>query len=309
MALAISIAIFVAMLALVGGLGWALWGRGPVAETESGPATIETETTYISTRELGLPGWAATLADLGEAVPLGNDDPARLRKELAAAGFRGNIAPPIYHGAKAVCMVAAPVLLFLALWLFTGRVSSAWAPAALAVYLGYTSPERYLRSRIRRRRETINRSLPDFLDLLVIGVESGSSLDHAIMDTGRDLRRAHPVLSDELSAFSLEMRAGSSRSEALRNLGGRCGEAELRKLTSLLIQADRFGSSVSRVLRTQARYMRTRRRQRAEEMAHKVGVKLIFPIFFLIMPTVFLVTAGPAVLMLLTNFGALVGGV
>jgi tight adherence protein C len=116
------------------------------------------------------------------------------------------------------------------------------------------------------------------------------------------------VLADELGVFQLEMQAGTSRTEALRNLGERSREPEMRKLASLLIQADRFGTSVARVLRTQARYMRIRRRQTAEEQAHKVGVKLIFPIFFLIMPSVFLVTAGPAVLYLLSNLGSLVGG-
>jgi tight adherence protein C len=144
------------------------------------------------------------------------------------------------------------------------------------------------------------------LDLLVVSVESGLSLDQAVADTARDLRRAHRELSEELATFSREVQAGASRTDALRNLGVRTGDAEMRKLTSILIQADRFGSSVSKVLRNQARYMRIKRRQRAEESAHKVGVKLIFPIFFLIMPSVFLVTAGPAIIMLLENFRKMV---
>ena len=102
--------------------------------------------------------------------------------------------------------------------------------------------------------------------------------------------------------MELELQTGMSRPEALKNLGSRSGEPELKKLTSLLIQAERFGSSVAKVLRTQARYMRTRRKQKAEELAHKVSVKMIFPIFFLIMPVVFLVTAGPAVFVLFTSF-------
>ena len=123
------------------------------------------------------------------------------------------------------------------------------------------------------------------------------------MQTAQDLRPAHPVFHDEISVFQGEVQAGATRAEALRNLAHRTGEAEMRRLTSLLIQTDRFGTSISKVLRSQARYMRIRRRQRAEELAHKVGVKLVFPIFFFIMPSMFLVTAGPAVLMLMGGIG------
>jgi tight adherence protein C len=174
-------------------------------------------------------------------------------------------------------------------------------------YLGYRLPDTVLRRKVEKRKLKLNRGLPDLLDLLVIQVESGLSLEQALADTARDLRTAHPVLAEELGVFQLELQAGTSRTEALRNLGERPREPETRKLASLLIQADRFGTSISRVLRTQARYMRIRRRQTAEEQAHKVGVKLIFPIFFLIMPSMFLVTAGPAVLYLLSNLGSLVG--
>ena len=165
-----------------------------------------------------------------------------------------------------------------------------------------------LHRRSRARRQAVQRGLPDLLDLLVISVESGLSLDSAITTTAEDLAVVHPILTDELMVFRHEVRAGTSRAEALRNLGKRTSEPEMRKLTSLLIQADRFGASISKVMRTQARYVRTRRRQSAEDLAHKVGIKLVFPIFFLIMPSMFLVTAGPAVIQLVQNFGRLASG-
>ncbi len=174
-------------------------------------------------------------------------------------------------------------------------------------YLGLTAPDRILRRRILKRRAQLRHSLPDFLDLLVLEVDSGLPLDHAVENTANDLSRAHPALADEFLVMSRETMAGANRAEALRNLGRRTGEPELRKLTSLLIQAERFGSGVSKVLRTQARYMRIKRRQRAEEEAHKVGVKIIFPVFLLIMPAVFLVTAGPAVILLMGGFARLAG--
>lgn len=255
----------------------------------------------------GAPRWVGRLAEITDTAPDKVND-SKLRRQLHAAGLRQPWAAYAYQSARTAGLFALPVLSFFATWLIGGVLPLALIAAALAGAIALRAPERYLRKKAEARRQALNIALPDFLDLLVIGVESGLSLDQAIADTARDLRRAHPVLWDELNIFRNEMVAGSSRSDALRKLGERAGEPELRKLTSLLIQADRFGASVSKVLRTQARYMRIRRRQAAEEKAHKIGVKLLFPIFFLIMPSVFLVTAGPAVILLLDNFGAMANG-
>ncbi len=303
MVLALFIGTFVVVMGSVGFAGYWFMLR----ETGSGAVDPEASEFADDLRADGSPAWLGAVAGLGEFVTLDKDASAE-RRALAAAGYRSVGAEKVLFGLKCVGAVLGLAGSVLVVGICTGDFGSALSLGVLGGYIGYTWPERSLRRMIRARRLKISRGLPDFLDLLVIGVESGTSLDHAIADTARDLKRSHPVLSDELGVLQLEQQAGASRAEALKNLGYRTGEPELKKLTSLLIQADRFGSSVSRVLRTQARYMRIRRRQSAEERAHKVGVKMIFPIFLLIMPTVFLVTAGPAVILLLTNLSKMTGG-
>jgi tight adherence protein C len=166
---------------------------------------------------------------------------------------------------------------------------------------GYFAPGFILERMVAARQTRIRLSLPDALDLLVVCVEAGLGLDQAIHNVSQELRSTHKDISEELGLVTLEMRAGKQRAEALRNLADRTGEPELRKLVAILIQADRFGVSVADSLRTHSDFMRVRRRQEAEERAAKVGVKLVFPIFFCIMPSMMLVTAGPGVLQLFRN--------
>lgn len=305
MLIGLSIAVFLGVLASVGALGyWFFMRRDYSIPAPAGAAPVVPEPDWGGEQA---PEWASRLQSLADVSPFKTTAKPGVKTQLAAAGIRVPWAPAAFHSAKVVCAAVFPLLLFSALYAFSGDWLGALPGAVLGTYVGFTIPDRWLRRKARARRTAINRGLPDFLDLLVIAIESGLSLDQALADTARDLRKAHPALSDELGLFRSELLAGATRAEALKNLGGRPGEPELRKLTSLLIQADRFGSSVSKMLRTQARYMRIHRRQLAEEKAHKVGVKLLFPIFLLIMPSVFLVTAGPAVLMLMSNFSKIAG--
>ena len=304
MLLGLSIAIFVLVLAAVSAAGYRFYIRG--AEPAPAPAAAGANLSPEWDDE-DAPEWAAAIQNIAGAASLRAKAEPELRAKLASAGIRARWAPSVFQSVKAIAAIGFPLVVFALLAWLSESLSSAIPGALFAVYIGFKLPERWLRRRIRSRRQAINRGLPDFLDLLVIAIESGLSLDQALADTARDLRKVHPALSDELGVFRSELVAGASRADALSSLGRRTGEPELRKLTSLLIQADRFGSSVSKMLRTQARYMRIRRRQAAEEKAHKVGVKLLFPIFFLIMPSVFLVTAGPAVIMLMTNFSKIAG--
>lgn len=301
----ISVALFFGSLALYGFVGYWFWGRNAAVAAAGEPSSIAPDTDGDTERS-ELPPLLGMLADLGKTRAAEDADATSLRRRLDRAGFRQTWAVPVFHGAKLAVLIALPAVTFVLITLATGMPIAALPATAFGAYLGLIGPNRYLKNRTRRRTELVGRSLPDFLDLLVISVESGLSLDQAIADTARDLRRAHPELSEELAIFSHEVRAGASRADALRNLGTRTGDEEMRKLTSILIQADRFGTSVSKVLRNQARYMRIKRRQKAEESAHKVGVKLIFPIFFLIIPSVFLVTAGPAIIMLTENFSRMI---
>jgi tight adherence protein C len=162
--------------------------------------------------------------------------------------------------------------------------------------LGYYAPAFYLESLVKKRHLLLRLGLPDALDMMVVAVEAGLGLDQALQYVSREMAHSHAELSDELGLVGLEMRAGKRRAEALRNLADRTGEPELRKLVAILIQTDRFGTSMGESLRTHSDFMRLKRKQEAEERAGKVGVKLVFPIFLFILPSMMLVAAGPALL-------------
>lgn len=294
MVLAATTAFFLVMLSMAGGLVYWVWSR------EAEVAAVESSLPQTDDVPQDVPERLRLVYAVGRAVSLPGEQRG-IRRDLISAGIRSENAPYVFHGAKALSFAFFPVLSFLFLYSINPDIFMIMPALLFACIVAFRAPDWYLQRRIAKRRQKINLGLPDLLDLLVISVESGLSLEQALTDTGRDLRRAHPEVYDEISVFGLEVQAGTPRSEALRNLAARTREPEMRKLSSLLIQADRFGTSVSKILRSQARYMRIRRRQRAEEQAHKVAVKLIFPIFFLIMPSMFLVTAGPAVLFIFTS--------
>ncbi len=165
-----------------------------------------------------------------------------------------------------------------------------------AAVAGYFVPTLFLERMVKSRQERLRLGLPDALDLMVVCVEAGLGLDQAIRNVSQELRITHKDISEELGLVTLEMRAGKRRADALRNLADRTGEPELRKLVAILVQADRFGTSIGESLRTHSDFMRVRRRQEAEERAGKVGVKLVFPIFFFILPSMLIVSAGPGLL-------------
>jgi tight adherence protein C len=146
------------------------------------------------------------------------------------------------------------------------------------------------------RQKQIQRGLANALDLMVVCVESGLGLDQAVMQVAKELEHAHPEISEELAIVNLELKAGKRRAEALRNLADRTAVEDLKKLVAVLIQADRFGTGVAQSLRAHADYMRIQARQVAEEKAAKLGVKLVFPIFFCILPSLFVVSVGPVVM-------------
>jgi tight adherence protein C len=196
-------------------------------------------------------------------------------------------------GVVAMLALALPLGTFILVkWLnLPGDVQGmAVVGAAIA---GYAAPSTFVKLKARRRQHRIHRGLPDALDLLVICVESGLGLDQALMQVAKELEIAHPDISLEFTMVNVELRAGKRRAEALRSLAERTAVDELKKLVAVLIQADRFGTGVGQSLRTHADFMRVQARQKAEELAAKVGVKLVFPIFFCILPTLFVVTVGP----------------
>jgi tight adherence protein C len=168
--------------------------------------------------------------------------------------------------------------------------------------LGYIAPSQYVSMAIRRRQHAIQRGLPNTLDLMVVCVEAGSGLDQAIQKTSVELEISHPELANELKMITTEVRAGKPRIEAFRNFAARTKVDDVKSLVAMLVQTDRFGTSVAQALRTHAEVSRTKRRQRAEERAAKIGVKLVFPLVFFLFPAFYVVTLGPAVLQFIHVF-------
>lgn len=252
-------------------------------------------------------GWTVvtSLQWLGEKVPLSPEESSFTRKELVGAGYRGDPAVAVFLGIKIACVIALTVVAFIFRSQLVSSTLLGFVLVGFAALAGYFLPGFMLGRQVDARRERLRLSLPDALDLLVVCVEAGQGIDQAIRVVSRELEHSHKELSEEFSLASLEMRAGTSRAQALMNMAERTGESELRKLVTVLIQTDRFGTSVGEALRTHTDYLRVRRTQEAEERAGKVGVKLIFPIFFCIMPSVMIVSAGPAMLALFKGLGAL----
>jgi tight adherence protein C len=250
------------------------------------------------------------LERIGGMIPVSPADSGIAKKSLVMAGYRNENALKVFYGIKAV--MAGGLFLFMLLFRdhFTANPVMRIVLLIFGAVAGYCLPGILLDRRIRKRQDTIRLSLPDALDLMVVSVEAGLGLDQAIQYVSRELQLTHRDVSDELGLVNLEMRAGKRRAEALRNLADRTGEAEIKKLVAILIQNDRFGTSMAESLRQHSDFMRTRRRQEAEERAGKVGVKLVFPIFFFILPSMMVVAAGPALIQIfkylfpmMKNFG------
>jgi tight adherence protein C len=235
---------------------------------------------------------------VGERFPGSSKERNPYRKKLLMAGFRWPGAVSVYYGIKcASTLLFAGLLAIVAVFAGDGGFNIPLLPMFCGAGLGFLLPDRVLDIRARRRVARLRSGLPAALDLMILGVESGQSLDLAISDASRGLRLTHPDLCAELAQLQLELRAGHARTDAFRNLADRTQDQEMRKLCSVFVDSDRFGTSLGPALRMHAKYLRTRFRQKAQEAARKVGVKLIFPVFFLIFPSVLLVTLGPACMM------------
>jgi len=172
----------------------------------------------------------------------------------------------------------------------------------LAAMIGFLLPGVVLGRLIERRRQAISDGLPDVLDLLIVCLEAGCSLDQSIVRATEELSLAYPPLGDELRMLTTETRAGKPRVEAFRNLEARTKNEDVKSLVAMLVQTDRFGTSVSQALRTFAEVARTKRRQRAEEKAAKMGVKMVFPLVLCLFPALYVVTIGPAVILIVRSF-------
>ena len=235
---------------------------------------------------------------IGEAMPGSEQQSARALQQLVLAGYRWPSAVSIFIGIKCAAAIMFSIAATSITLSFHSDVLSALIPALCGIGFGYMLPDRVLDRMVRHRIESLRRGLPAAIDLMVLSIEAGQGLDAAILDTSRGLRTTHPELAAEFTQLHLELKTNAIRSDALRNFATRSHDIELRKFANLLIDTDRFGTSLGPALRTHSRYLRIRFRQAAQEKARKVGVKLIFPVFFLIFPSVILVTLGPAVILI-----------
>lgn len=234
--------------------------------------------------------WESILRELGDRIGGQHSELPALRRKLLQAGYQNHTAASVFWGVR----IALPILL--------GSIAFLAAPltgptALLAVFwlaaTGWVAPSFYLDRRVRLRQKEIQRALPDALDLLVTCVEAGLGLNQAIVRVSEEVRHFSLEMSRELALVNLEIRAGTPREEALRNLAERTGVEDVRSMTAMLIQTERFGTSVAQALRVQSETARTKRRQRAEEAAAKTTIKILFPLLFCIFPGLFVVIIGP----------------
>jgi tight adherence protein C len=301
-----AVALFAFIQVLIAGFGYVFFVR-PKTLLRQLEAITSSAPTDDPFPPVTAGGWTvvSSLQWLGEKMPLSPQESSFTRKELAAAGFRGDNALAVFLGVR----IAFPAVMTLLAFVFRHQLLASNAKGLMLVgaiaLASYFMVGMGLDHLVDGRREKLRLSLPDALDLLVVCVEAGQGLDQAIRVVSRELQLTHKDLSDEFALASLEMRAGKTRAEALAHMAERTGESEMRKLVSVLIQTDRFGTSVGEALRTHGDYLRVRRHQDAEERAGKVGVKLIFPIFFFIMPSIIIVSAGPGMLMLFRQLGTI----
>ena len=241
-------------------------------------------------------------APLHRLVPPSAAEARKLHKQLMTAGYRSESAPVIYRALQLGTLVSLPAAVALACAIMGRPLSSAVLWIASAFVLGFFLPRFALTRMIKNRKQHVTWGLADALDLMVISIEAGLGLNAAMVRVGEELREVHPEISEEFEMANLEIRVGREREEALRNLAERTGVDDLRSLVAMLIQADRFGTSISRAVRVYSDSLRTKRRQRAEQAAQKAAVKLLIPLALFLFPTLFIVILGPAAINLIDTF-------
>ena len=241
--------------------------------------------------------------------PKSEEEVGKLRAKLNYAGFRGEAAPSIFLGLKAICLVVGFVAGGGAMWLTKGATQEAIMYTVGIAGISFYLPDVVLWFIKKSRQDAIFFGLPDALDLLVVCVEAGLGLDQAMRKVSEEMKKTYAVIAEEFALCNLQLQMGRPRNEVLHDLGARTGVDDLKALAAILIQADKFGSSVAQALRVQSDSMRTRRRQMAEEKAAKTAVKLIFPLVIFIFPAIFIVLVGPAAITMVNEmFPAMSGG-
>jgi tight adherence protein C len=231
-------------------------------------------------------------------VPKSTAEMSVVQQRLIRAGYRSDSAVKLFYGAK----VLVPLILCIIAFTTGAGSYSPFFIYLVALGLGFLLPDFWLSNRISARQARIRRGLPDVLDLLVICIEAGLSLDQAVVRTTDELVLAQPAICDEMSIVVLEQRAGLPRADAWRHFAERTNVESVRNLVSVLVQSEKFGTSIAKTLRIHSDTLRTQRRQTVEEQAAKTTVKLVFPLVLFIFPSLFLVTLGPAAITVMESF-------
>ncbi|HEY3704286.1 MAG TPA: type II secretion system F family protein [Terracidiphilus sp.] len=293
------IIVFLSVFLLIGSLGFLLFYREAMMQRI---ATV----VFDRPRKRGLAGsiekagesLGVVLEKVEKVVPKSQSEVSIVRQRLIRAGLRGDSGIKYFYASKAL----VPLAICIALSFTSFAKESPFIFYAGGLGLGYLAPDFWLGRKIKNRQAEIKRSLPDVLDLLVICLEAGLGMDQATTRSAQELAGTHPILADELDIVVLEQRAGRPRSDCWRNMAERTDVDVVRNLVSTLVQAEQFGTSIAKTLRTHSDTMRTLRIQEVEERAAKTTIKLIFPLVLFIFPCMFVVTIGPAIIIIQEQF-------
>ncbi|MEQ1868448.1 MAG: type II secretion system F family protein [Vicinamibacterales bacterium] len=292
--------VFVSVLLMTAAIAVLLSGRDQVTGRRLSELTRISKTPQILSEILSVQHVQSTgiLASLATFVKKSPKETSRLNARMHRAGYKSSSAGIVLSLSEMVL----PVLLALPPMLLLGG-GQRWAVGGLCAAIGFFGPGLFVERQIKTRQRQIEEGLPDALDLLVVCIEAGSGLDQALMKCAEELSLVYPALGEELRQVNTETRAGKPRLEAFKALADRTRVDDIRSLVGMLIQTDRFGTSVGQALRTHSETSRTKRRQRAEEAAQKIGVKLVFPLVLFFFPAFFVIVLGPAALTFMQTFG------
>jgi tight adherence protein C len=308
MLLIIAISTFVCISLAMLGAYWVLY-RPQSAATERlkrlGEKTAGPVVSAVSLDDgRANPDLAQRLASpVNRLLPPSAAEAKKLQQQLMQAGFRSPGAAVTYRAIQVFTLAGLPALVALGSALMARPLQSAVLYILFAFVIGFFLPRYALRRMIRSRQQLVRWGLADALDLMVISIEAGLGLNAAMMKVSSELKEVHPDISDEFELANLEIRVGRDRDEALRNLAERTGVDDLRSLVAMLIQTDKFGTSIAKAIRAFSDSLRTKRRQRAEQAAQKAAVKLLFPLACFLFPTLFIAILGPAALQLMDTLG------
>jgi tight adherence protein C len=247
----------------------------------------------------------SVLQALGQQVGSNRKDSTAIRLLLIQAGFTEPRAVSIYWASRFGLAVGLPILALFVLPLFGVTSNKVFLAVLYFGAMGWIAPAFYVKRRLKARQKEVQLALADMLDMLVVCVEAGLGLNQAMVRVADEIEHVSTVMSEQLAMVNLEMRAGTPRDEALKNFADRTGLPDIKSLVSMLVQTDRFGTSVADALRVHSETMRTKRRQRAEEAAAKTTIKLVFPLVLFVFPAMFVVVIGPSALAIYRAFAKL----